>query len=327
MRTGSTPAAGSSDVLAARWFVRGVIAVACLTTVAPLLAWSSDVGSFTVWFVVLTIPASMLAVGIGVAARRVDPDLRRVVRVGAVAGLVGTLAYDLFRVPFVFGLGMRLLSPIESYGVLLLGAGGSSGLTDVAGWGYHVLNGMAFSVAYAVVLRGRHWGFGVAWALVLESGAVFSPFASAYALDGKYAAIALAYLAHVPYGIAVGVGAQHWQRIDHRLVVATPWPTRSACVAVGIVLAAWLNPFDRPGPAGAARLVDAVLVPEFVRTDVDGCVDVTNADAVRRSVYVGDERGVAVEPGETLRFCFDERGVVRVRPRVRPFDGGFVIAD
>ena len=75
---------------------------------------------------------------------------------------MGTIGYDLFRLPFVAS-GLRVLAPIDSYGVLLLDAHTSSPLSGFAGWVYHFSNGIGFGIAYAAVALGRRrWYWAVA---------------------------------------------------------------------------------------------------------------------------------------------------------------------
>lgn len=156
-----------------------------LSSVAPLLAWVFEMGSFRTWFLAAALPGAALLTALNIGALS-TPDSRRVVRLGVVAGIVGTIGYDVFRIPFVFGAGLRLLSPIESYGVLLLGTDRSSGWTDLAGWSWHLTNGIGFAIAYLAVAAGRRWHLGLAWAMVLETATIATPFGIYYGLAGKH---------------------------------------------------------------------------------------------------------------------------------------------
>ncbi|MGH8905587.1 MAG: hypothetical protein ACRD0K_03505 [Egibacteraceae bacterium] len=248
---------------------------------------------------------------------------------GVLSGIVGTIGYDLFRVPFVVAGGLRLLSPIESYGILLLGAEASSGLTAFLGWAYHFSNGLFFAVIYAVLAYRRHWGWGVAWALLLETATLVTPFADAYQLRGKELLIVLAYAAHVPYGLALGVLVQRGDQIASRLVQHR-YPISAMIGGTCIALALWLQPWQLAEPGPVAQSADVVIVktrfrPEFVRRAAGDCVAVVNLDAT--TYLIETDRGViGVSPSEQADLCYDS-GVHRVRTNGTPFDGGFFIMD
>lgn len=318
--------------------VRLLVVVAACGSVFPLLAWVYGLGSFATWGAGVGLPLVLAVTGFAAVLTRTGrwPATRRAVRAGALGGLLGTLGYDLFRVPFVHLLGLGLLAPIDSYGVLLLDASSSSAWTGLAGWGYHTANGVGFGVAYAVLLRGRHWGCGLAWAMLLETATVVSPFATTYALRGPdgvhWLPIALAYAAHVPYGIAVGKAGQHADLVDARAreVVRSPVAVALAAVVVGLVV--WHAPLSPDARVQTGRDVadgaSAVIVrdrffPQWLRVPPGGCVVVRNDDGVLHRLA----GGTPVEPGETVQECFPDAGVRRVKVDDAPFSGGYVIVD
>lgn len=277
-----------------------------LLPVAPVLAWSSGLGSFRAWFLACTLPS---LVALSLAAWRLR-DLRPMLAAGAVGGLLGTIGYDVFRVPFAVA-GVRLFAPIDSYGVLLLGAGTSSPLSGFAGWTYHLSNGVGFGVAYALVAWGRSRWWAVAWALVLETATVVTPFASVYGLRGRWDLIGVAYAAHVFYGLPLGVV------VERRLV----WPAVRLLAVAVVGLAVWLRPWPAdPGPNVTVR--DGAFHPEWVRVERGGCAGFANADAV---AYTID--GQPLDPGVPTGVCFTEPGVHRVRLTGEPYSGGFVIVE
>ena len=130
------------------------------------------------------------------------------IRVGFVAGLLGTLAYDLVRVPFVI-LGQRVYVPIQIYGVWIADADMSSRFTDVLGWAYHFSNGISFGIMYALFMRGRHWVWGILWGVVLETLAILSPFGVIFSVRTSPSALGIAYLGHFAYGFLLGWLVQH----------------------------------------------------------------------------------------------------------------------
>lgn len=303
--------------------LRIVLAVGSLLTVAPLLAWVEGLGAFSTWFVACTVPALLLVTGTLVWWWRTGryPDTVLAARAGVIGGLLGTIAYDLVRVP-VLATGRQVLAPIDSYGLLLVSAEASSPLTGFAGWAFHFQNGVFFALAFALVMSGRRIWWAVAYALVLECGAVFTAFASYYGLRGKTDLIAIAFLAHVPYGLALG-----WmtERPARRM---EPW-TRSlrAPVAVSlatllVVLVVWHRPFS------AADSTDVVIrderfEPRWIRVAEGTCVTVTNRDPTRAPLGGGP----TVAPGATEEWCPTGAGVHRVKIDERGNSGGYVIVD
>lgn len=301
-----------------------------MSTVVPLLGWVGDLGSFRSLFVGVAVPGliALIAFGTWLATQRAGSGLAMAMRVGVAAGLLGTLGYDLFRVPFVFGAGFRLLAPIESYGVLLLGADASSGLTDFAGWTYHVSNGVLFGIAYAVLAFRRHWLWGLAWALVLETGTLVTPFANAYQLWGAPLVIVLAYAAHVPYGLAVGFIVQ---RGDDVAEIFDRWrlPVTKLLGFAVFALAVWLDPWATsvdPGPSSAdIAITDARFVPEFTRVADGSCATVLSSDQTSYRIDAPNEV-VEVDAETPAELCYPQ-GVHRVRTTGAPFDGGFLIVE
>lgn len=315
--------------------IRGLVAVLGLLNVAPVLAWTAGLGSFRSWFLATSVPSVLALIALGaVAARRADRSLTNVLTCGVWGGLLGTIGYDLFRVPFA-AQGQRVFAPIDSYGILLLGADSSSPLTSFAGWGYHAGNGIGFGIAYAAMALGRRWWWGVAFAMVLESATVLTPFATVYDLRGKTDLILIAYAAHVAYGYPLGRLVQ-----DHRTTLAAVgrlgrFGTAWVLAAVVAGLALWHLPLSRsaelragvavaPGPSAAVR--DGRLVPEWLRVGVRDCATVRNDDSTPY-VLTGAGGSTELPVGRPVRVCFADTGVHRIRTSARPYSGGFVIVD
>lgn len=311
-------------------------AVLALLSVAPLLAWAYGLGSFAAWFWALSAPAMVALAAAGVRAARRAPSgrFRSAIVAGTIGGLVGTIGYDLFRAPFAAA-GVRAMAPIDSYGVLLLGADGSSAWTGLAGWGYHFANGIGFGIAYALVAFGRKWWWGVAWAMVLETATVLTPFATTYRLRGHWDLIALAYAAHLCYGYPLGRIVERGGRLTTTALEVTRRPVAWTLAALSLGLVLWHRPFTpapdvRTGRAvapGASALVrGGRFQPEWLRVAPGGCATLLNADEVRYRIDAADGEP-ALSPGERAAVCFTKPGVSRVRTSAKPFSGGFVIVD
>lgn len=303
-----------------------VVLAACATSVGSLLAdlyGAASMRSFTLW---VTIPG--FAVLLTTYRRTGSSELRRRIRLGAVAGAVGTIGYDVFRIPFA-GAGQRVFAPIYSYGLLIDGGSMSSGWTDLLGWIFHLSNGVTFGIAYAVVLARRHWGFGVAWGLSLELAAFLSPFTVVYGLTGKWGSIALAFAAHVAYGLPLGFMVERIDRVEAALEqsLVRPVAVTLSVLVLGLVL--WHRPWSVPADLAAARdlaadppavlVVGDRFVPEWVAVAPGECVRVVSRSGESFSTRYGD-----LAAGEEADWCFYDRGVQRVPLGQRAYSGGFV---
>ena len=314
------------------WWMRGVLVVLGFTSVASLLGWVYGVGSFDTLMLVITIPGAVALVAIAGWSVWVDHrGLRDMLAVGAIAGLVGTLGYDLFRVPFVFGGGFLVLSPIESYGVLASGSDSSSAWTDFVGWTYHVSNGIGFGIAYAALAWRRHWAWGIAFALALETGTVLTPFADAYQLDGKWFIIGLAYAAHVPYGLALGFFCQRPERTRAHLAILGRHAVPVAIAGTIIGLGVWLRPTwpsseSTAGDQPAMVVTGSRIEPEFVVLAPGTCAIVQNESDEHRVVTLQSVE-VSVPAGDVAELCPTSDGVHHVKSDAGSFRGGFLIVD
>jgi len=311
---------------------RVLIALLGLTSVLPLLAWVNGLGSFRAWFLAVTVPG-IVALVVLVTRRGAPAGTRRIITVGVLGGVLGVLGYDLIRAPFQFGAGYNLFAPIESYGVLLTGSSLSSGWTNLAGWAWHLSNGIGFAIAYVAVAERRRWWWGVPWALTLESTAVFTSYADYYGLSGKTNVILIAYAAHVPFGLAIGWAGQHSDEIYDGLRGMTRRPNAVLLGGIGALLFVWHQPLDShrldDTPAGAeAAVMDGRLNPEYLRLAEGGCATVANLDDVAYEVDEADG-SPTLAARDLVEACFaDARsGVHRLRIDDRPFHGGFVIVD
>ena len=338
MASGTSSRGAAVDGAVAPLPLRLALAIAACSSVFPLLAWVAGIAAFRIVALVVALPMLLGLLGVTAWMDRTGrwPETRAAILAGVLGGALGTVAYDLVRIPFVYLLGLQLLAPIDSYGVLLTGASTSSGLTMFAGWMYHFTNGIGFGIAYAVMASRRSWGWGIAWALFLESVAVFSPFAARYGLvtDGAIAwlPIALAYGAHLPYGSIVGVFGQ---RAPEVAVAARAWvraPALVAIAAIAVVIAVFTRPlvpdadWDRgnavaDGPS--AIILEGQLVPAWLRVPVGGCATIKNGDSAAAKLSTG----ATIEPGATATVCGSRPGTTRVRVNEVPVAGGWLLVD
>ncbi|WIM99141.1 hypothetical protein ACTOB_002782 [Actinoplanes oblitus] len=313
------------------WPARLAVALLCGGSIAALLADLYGVAPMHAVFWLVSVPA-MAVLALLPALPGVGADLRARIRVGAVAGALGTLGYDLARIPFALA-GLRVFAPVETYGILVADASASSALTTTLGWLYHLSNGVTFGIAYAVLAARRPWPWGVGWGLLLETVAILGPFATRYGLSGHPVPIVIAYGAHVCYGWPVGRLAQNLDATDAAL---RRMGRHSVAVILVLAVAAvvlWHRPWQVSAPERAAAAlsrggppVTVVRVdrfrPEWLRIRTGGCVLVDNRSARSYATPAGT---VPARARGTL--CFDRPGVYRIRLGTHPYSGGFVYVD
>lgn len=287
-------------------------------SIAALLADIFGIAPMHLVFWFVSVPSMVLLAVLG-SLSKVGGDWRDRIRVGALGGLVGTLGYDIVRVPFAMA-GQRVFAPIESYGILIADGAASSALTSTLGWVYHFTNGITFGIAYAAIAARRHWAWGVLWGLVLESVALFSPFGVRYNIAGQAGPIAIAYGAHLAYGYPLGKIVQDFDVVRSRLARFTVAIVLSLA---SVILLGWLRPWDGPAAPGPVAVVARDrFEPEWLRIAAGECVTIENRSGTRFETAHGEV--AAIGPS---RLCFARAGVYRVKLGPRPYSGGFVYVD
>jgi hypothetical protein len=300
-------------------------------SIAALLADLYGIAPMYRVFWYASVPAMALLAVIA-SLPRVDPEVRARIRVGATAGVFGTIGYDIVRIPFAVA-GQRVFAPIETYGILVADASASSGLTSALGWLYHLSNGVTFGVAYAAVAARRAWPWGVVWALILETVAVLSPFATRYGLSGQVGPIAIAYFAHLFYGYPVGRLVRDLDGTDAALRRVGRHSVALTLGAAVAVIVGWhrpwhVSPLEREAAELSRGTTPVTIVrtdrfqPEWLRTHAGGCVQVDNRSGRVYSTPYGN-----VDAGTRSSLCFNRPGVYRIRLGTRPYAGGFVYVD
>jgi hypothetical protein len=308
-----------------------VVLLAGLGSVAPLLTWVYGLGPFSAWFWLQAMPGliAIAVIGAWAASRGDRPSLAVAITAGVLGGILGTILYDVSRMPFL-AVGYRLFAPISSYGVLMIDASHSDRLTEALGWFYNFANGTAFGIAYAMVGLGRRWWWAIPWALWLETMTVVTPYAGVYGIAGKPDVIVIAYGAHVFYGLGLGViceRAARWHRAADAWL--PPGPSVLAVIAAIVLLVQpWVVDPDAVDAASVSK--SAVVVrdgrfhPEWVRIPPETCVDVANRDA---SAYELPSAGIHLPAASTVRYCPAGGGIQRVQLSGIPYSGGFVLID
>jgi hypothetical protein len=222
-----------------QWTTPGRLLVFLLaaTSIWCLLAEMYNLVDMRTFFYAILLPSTILLYGIAILDRlRGDGRLWRAVMLGTLAGLVGAVAYDIFRLPFVFsdawGMGrigipqMPLFKVFPRFGALILGQPveqpSYSLAANLIGWAYHFSNGAMFGVMFTAMYvgsqsvvesatrsaaRGSVWR-PVAWATLMAVGIelclLASPYARYFGIQPTPRFIVVTLIAHIIFGIGLG---------------------------------------------------------------------------------------------------------------------------
>jgi hypothetical protein len=195
-------------------------------SLAATSIWSLLI-EFTGWWsmrgftLFVSLPALVALGGLALADRtRGTQRLWQVVLVGGTAGLVAALAYDVFRLPFVYAdnLGiqhvvptLKLFKVFPRFGAMILGQPIEQPVYSLAaqlvGWAYHFSNGLTFGIMYVALIGDatqRHWAWAVVFAVGLELAMLFTPYPAFFhiPLTSKFVVVTLT--AHLVFGIVMG---------------------------------------------------------------------------------------------------------------------------
>lgn len=113
-----------------------------------------------------------------IALRRADAEQRawlvQRARHGAIAGVAAVAAYDVIRygIKAVASLSLSPFHAIAMFGEHFVGSDASTTAQYAVGGIYHLLTGVGFIVAYAIVFRRARWRTALAWATALEASAL-----------------------------------------------------------------------------------------------------------------------------------------------------------
>jgi hypothetical protein len=136
-------------------------------------------------------------------------------------GLLAAVAYDVFRLPFVFaqewGIAslvppMNLFKVFPRFGAMILHQpleqGGYPMFAHILGWIYHFSNGATFGVMYVAMIGNparRHWAWAVVMALALELGMLLTPYPQVFdiAVTARFVMVTVA--AHAIFGVGLGL--------------------------------------------------------------------------------------------------------------------------
>lgn len=206
--------------------------IASFGSIALLIGQVSGVGTMHTLLLPVALPCVVvIAAGWLMASSKGDQFLAERLRLGLVGGLWGTVGYDAVRVPLHL-MGLNPFPPIRAYGMWVCGLDHATPMTDLAGFTYHISNGITFGWIYALFMTGRHWGWGVLFGLGLEVMAVVTPFGELFGLRAFSQTVIIAFVAHLFYGYPLGRVCQ--MRATRGLGVSLGWSGTAI-----IALAAW----------------------------------------------------------------------------------------
>src|SRR5665213_496077 len=141
--------------------------------------------------------------------------------IGLAGGLLAAVAYDVFRLPFVFarewGIDavvppMNLFQVFPRFGAMILGQPIEqthySPATQMVGWLYHFSNGATFGVMYVSLIGDgtrRHWAWAVLIAVALELGMLVTPYPAVFNIHVTTRFVVVTMAAHAIFGVGLGL--------------------------------------------------------------------------------------------------------------------------
>lgn len=206
-----------------RWNVRGRLVVFLLaaSSIACLLSDFYGMCPMRLFTPLIFLPALIALFAFAYFDwRRGDGQLWRAVWIGCAGGLLAAVAYDVFRLPFVFakewGIDgvvppMKLFKVFPRFGAMILGQPIEqpeyTAAAHLLGWAYHFSNGATFGVMYLALVgdaRRRHWAWAVLFALVLELGMLLTPYPGVFNIPVSARFVVVTVAAHAIFGLGLG---------------------------------------------------------------------------------------------------------------------------
>lgn len=212
-------------------------------------------------------PAVIIMVGLWLWGRKEkDEEFLRALRLGLMGGLIGTLAYDVFRIPFHVT-GANPFAPIRVYGLWLLGGESSTWVSDLTGFLYHLSNGITFGWIYAIAMPRRHWSWGIAWGLFVETIAIVTAFGVVFGLRENPKMMIIALSAHVAYGLPLGWIVWRGEKAEGKFFPISQKAASWMTIGAAILVTGWFL-LARPAAVsgevnGEIALVERGMVPSW----------------------------------------------------------------
>ena len=220
------------------WNASGRVVVFALaaSSIACLLFDFYRLCPMRIFTLYIFLPALILLAALAVVDRwHGDRQLWQAVMIGMIGGLIAAVAYDVFRLPFVFakqwGLDdvvppMNLFKVFPRFGAMILGEpleqSSYSSAAHLVGWAYHFSNGATFGVMYLAMVGNsarRHWLWAVVMAVALELGMLFTPYPGTFGIHVTTRFVVVTLTAHLIFGVGLGLSAR-WLARQRRFL----WP-------------------------------------------------------------------------------------------------------
>lgn len=206
------------------------------SSIACLLADFYGLCPMSFFTVFIFLPALIALCVLAVHDRvRGERHVWRAVWIGCLAGLLAAVAYDVFRLPFVFakewGIDsivppMKLFKVFPRFGAMVLGEPieqpAYSLAAHVIGWIYHFSNGATFGVMYLALIgdgRRRHWAWAVLFALGLELGMLLTPYPTVFNIPVTARFVIVTIAAHSIFGAGLGWSVRWFSFLDGRQII------------------------------------------------------------------------------------------------------------
>ena len=205
---------------------RAMVFILAASSIACLLLEFYQVCPMRAFTLFAFLPAVVLLFVLAFIDRaKGDRQLWRNVMIGSIAGLAAAVAYDVFRLPFVFAKAwgiasivpqMNLFKVFPRFGAMILGqpleqSAYSLG-AQLIGWTYHFSNGLTFGVMYVAMIgdaRKAKWVWGIVMAVGLELGMLLTPYPAVFAIPVTALFVAVTLTAHLIFGAVMGKSVQH----------------------------------------------------------------------------------------------------------------------
>jgi hypothetical protein len=214
---------------------RAVVFILAATSIWSLLieftGWLS-MRNFTFF---VSLPALVVLIALALLDRaKGTRRLWRAVLTGAAAGLVAAVAYDVFRLPFVYAnnLGiqhvvpaLKLFKVFPRFGAMILGQSLEqphySMAPQLVGWAYHFGNGLTFGIMYAAII-GNVTKHRLLWAALfavgLELAMLFTPYPAFFQIPLTSTFVIVTLAAHLVFGIVMGWSTSRLWRVGEASV-------------------------------------------------------------------------------------------------------------
>lgn len=226
-----------------RWNLptRTVVFVLSATSIWCLLAEFYGLCSMRAFTFAVLLPATAALLALGIADRLAgEGQIWRGMIVGAAAGLLAAVAYDLFRLPFVLAsadqigpawLRMPLFKVFPRFGAMILGQPFDASSSDseftllahLIGWTYHLSNGITFGIMYVALVgevTRRTWTWAVLFATGLELAMLLTPYPTYFGLPVTVRFVIVTFAAHAIFGAVLGLIAKQLGQLWPKSAVA-----------------------------------------------------------------------------------------------------------